>query len=147
MTEMTRASREPDKYRDQPSSIRLDRDQDYLISYNVLNYQDRFVWDENLTHFSGGSMAERQKRAPPLGRNPFIFMQFTSKNLQSNRLAHCSRELEPPVWEILDPPLLLHTVFKTLVDPGLGQKPAVFFASWVLGCSQSHEGKTESPFD
>ena len=44
---------------------------------------------------SGGSGGGRD----PLGPKSFIFMQFSAKNLQNNRLAH------PLFWEILDPPL------------------------------------------
>ena len=43
------------------------------------------------------------------GRMSFIFMQFSAKKLQNNRLAHPFWELAPPPFEkILDPPLQLH---------------------------------------
>ena len=34
-------------------------------------------------------------RAPPLGPNSFIFMQFLAEKLQNNRLVHYSRDLVP----------------------------------------------------
>ena len=37
-------------------------------------------------NFSGGSKRGRQERTPP-GTNSFIFMQFSAKKLQNNRLA------------------------------------------------------------
>ena len=39
------------------------------------------------------------------GPNSFIFMQFSAKNLQNNRLAHPLWELAPPHGN-LDPPLV-----------------------------------------
>ena len=42
---------------------------------------------------------QRQGRAFPLGPISFIFMQSSGKNCPNNRLA-------PPLWEILDPPLI-----------------------------------------
>ena len=44
---------------------------------------------------------------PPGGPNSFIFMQFSAKKLQNNRLAHPFWELAHPLGKILDPPLLL----------------------------------------
>ena len=46
----------------------------------------------------------RQGR-PPVGPNSFIFMQFSSKKLKNNRLAHPFWELAHPLSKILDPPL------------------------------------------
>ena len=54
----------------------------------------------------GGSRGCRQGRAPLLGPNYFIFMQFSVKTWPINRLAPPPWKLvPPPVWEILDPPL------------------------------------------
>ena len=58
--------------------------------------------------FACNSGSGRSKgRAPNLNANPFIFMQFMAKLLQSSRLAHTVGSLPPPLsGEILDPPLL-----------------------------------------
>ena len=49
---------------------------------------------------------------PPWDPNSFIFMQFSAKKLQNNRLAHPLWELVPPLRKILDPPLPI-----CLLDP------------------------------
>ena len=42
-----------------------------------------------------------------LGKNSFVFMQFSGKNWLNNRLVPPSWKLPPPklIWEILDPPV------------------------------------------
>ena len=47
--------------------------------------------------FACNSGSGRSKgRAPPLNANPFIFMQFMAKLLQSSRLAHTVGSWSPP---------------------------------------------------
>ena len=42
----------------------------------------------------------------PLNPISFIFMQYSTKILTTNRFLPQTQKLAPPVWEILDPPLL-----------------------------------------
>ena len=49
-----------------------------------------------LTFIIGGSKGGTRDACPPRGPNSFIFIQFSTKNLQNNRLAHPLWELAPP---------------------------------------------------
>ena len=57
----------------------------------------------------------------------FIFMQFSTKILPTNRFLPQSQKLVPPVWEILDPTLL--SVYLWNVTHGSGA---------LMGAHQGH---------
>ena len=52
----------------------------------------------------GGALGTR----PPLGPISSILMQSSTKTLPNNRFSLQNQELALPVWETLDPPLLIH---------------------------------------
>ena len=59
------------------------------------------------TIFISGSKGGRQGRAPPISPNLFNFMQFLGKIGKNNRLVPPPLQLVHPLWEILDPSLIL----------------------------------------
>ena len=79
---------------------------------------------KNIHIFIGGSKRGAPgMHSPYLGPNSFIFMLFSRKIGQNNRLAPPPWGLVPPSpWEILDPPLvLLYLYFRDFISPQFHQ--------------------------
>ena len=53
---------------------------------------------------------------PPMGPNSFIFAYIFTKKCPRRRFTRPPNGCTPPLWEILDPPLLLHDLTVRPVD-------------------------------
>ena len=85
-----------------------------LVSKGTIQTKSHFHW------WVGGGWS--QGHAPPLsGSNCFVFMQFSAKNLQNNRLAQPLRELVPPSGKFR----ISHWLCVLGINPVLEQPPSI----------------------